>query len=195
VASINGITVKAIKEFRGHEGEPLYQGNIYLGNKKIGFWSQDSWGGPDNICLDEPYRVVKLEDKVKELNRHKKETFAREDGSEYSIEYSLDILFGDLMEMIDDEKVFKKAIKNGYGGVLLVTDGCHTFGWNLSKETMESFNSLILARFSKAIEDGKKKHGFFKEGGFVKHETKIYRSLQQFNIGTHVKLEDIKGGK
>lgn len=192
MASINGITVKALKQFRGHEGEPLYQGNVYLGNKKIGWWSQDSHGGCDNIYLDEPYRIRKLEEKVKELNRAKEETFSREDGSTYTIDYSLDILFGDLMSLKSDEDTFKTAIKNGYAGVLLVTDGYHVFGWNLNKETTSLSDHAILTKFLKAIEDGKKKHGFFKEDRFIKHDIRIYRSLDDFNVGKAIKIEDIK---
>ncbi len=194
MASINGITVKAIKEFRGHEGEPLYQGNLYLGNKKIGWWSQDSHGGCDNIYLDEPYRVMKLENKVKELNRDKEETHERADGSKYVLDYSLDIMFGDLMVLHEDEKEFKDAVKHGFAGLLLVTDGYHVFGWNLSKETTAHSDDVILKRFAKAIDDGKKKHGFFKEDKFYKHKIKIYRSLDDFNVGTKIKLEEIKGG-
>lgn len=39
MASINNVTVKSLKTFSGHEGEPCYWGNLYLGNKKIGSWS------------------------------------------------------------------------------------------------------------------------------------------------------------
>lgn len=194
MASINGITVKAVKEFRGHEGEPLYQGNIYLGNKKIGWWSQDSHGGCDNIHLDQPYIVTKLEHKVKELNRDKEETHERSDGSKYVLDYSLDMMFGDLMVMYEDEKTYRAAVKNGFAGVLLVTDGYHVFGWNLSEETMMYSNDAILRKFTNAIEDGKKKNKFFKEDEFYKHKVKIYRGLDDFNIGTKIKLEEIKGG-
>lgn len=192
MASINGITVKGIKKFKGHEGEPLYQGNVYLGNKKIGFWSQDSWGGPDTCYLDEPYKVRKLEVKVKELNRDKEETFSRGDGSTYTIDYSLDIMFGDLMELKNDEDTFKSAIKNGFGGILLVTDGYHVFGWNLNKEMANLSDEIILMKFTKAIEDGKKKHKFFSEYGVTKHKTKIYRSADDFNIGTKIQIGDLK---
>ena len=30
MASINGVSLKAVKTFRGHEGEPLAQANIYI---------------------------------------------------------------------------------------------------------------------------------------------------------------------
>ena len=192
MASINGITVKALKKFKGHEGEPLYQGNVYLGNKKIGWWSQDSWGGPDSCCLDEPYRIRKLEAKVKELNHDKEKNYTRDDGSTYTIDYSLDIMFGDLMELKADEDVFKDAVKNGFAGVLLVTDGHHVFGWNLNKEMADLSDEIILMKFAKVIEDGKKKHKFYKEDGFIKHQTKIYRSLADFNIGKAINIEDIK---
>jgi len=195
MASINGITVKAIKQFRGHEGEPLYQGNVYLGNKKIGWWSQDSHGGCDNICLDKPYRVRKLEEKVKMLNRDKEKTYSRGDGSKYTIDYSLDIMFGELMVMYTDEKMFKSAIKNGYAGLLLVTDGYHAFGLYLNREIVGLPNEVVCMKLSKLIEDGKKKYGFYKESDFTKHEIKVYRSLDDFNIGTQIKLEDVMEDK
>ena len=31
--NINGITVKNLKTFKGHEGETCFQGNLYLGKK------------------------------------------------------------------------------------------------------------------------------------------------------------------
>ena len=35
MASINGIELKGLKEFKGHEQEPLTQGNIYYKGKKL----------------------------------------------------------------------------------------------------------------------------------------------------------------
>lgn len=191
MASINGITVKGITRFRGHEGEPLYQGNIYLGNKKIGFWSQDAHGGCDNIHLDQPYSITKLENKVKMLNKDHKHTFARTGGSAIILDYDLELLFGDLIVMQEDEKDFKKAIKNGFAGVLLVTDGYHIFGWNLSNAEVNLTHGELLEKFAKGIEDGKKKHKFFKEDGFTKHEIKVYRSVDDFKVGETISLNDI----
>ena len=44
-----GYWLKAIKDFKGHEGEPLFQANVYLNNRKIGFFSEDGWGGPAQL--------------------------------------------------------------------------------------------------------------------------------------------------
>ena len=195
MASINGITVKALKSFRGHEGEHLCQGNVYLGNKKIGWWSQNSHGGCDHIYLDEPYRVDKLSEKVKELNHDKVKTYSHNDGSQFTVEYSLDLLFGDLMVLIDDEAAFKKAVIDGYTGILLVTDGHTVFGWNLRASLTNMSNMEIIEYLAKDIEEGKKQHGFYKEDKFIKHKIKIYRSLDDFNIGEKINLTEIKGGK
>lgn len=52
MAKIKGFELKGIAEFKGHEGEPLIQGNVYYKGKKVGFYSQDAWGGMDIFKLD-----------------------------------------------------------------------------------------------------------------------------------------------
>lgn len=41
-----GYWLKGVKEYKGHEGEPLFQGNVYLNNKKIGFFCHGRLGWP-----------------------------------------------------------------------------------------------------------------------------------------------------
>ena len=124
MASINGIMVKNLKTFCGHEGEPCFQGNLYLGGKKIGFWSQDSHGAiMDNVDLDREYSEIYLRKKIEELNKDKAISGKSISGADYTIEYSLESLMSDLLGLLDDEKTFKKAVKNGYAMTLVVTDG------------------------------------------------------------------------
>ena len=191
MASINGISVKALKTFKGHEGEPCCQGNLYVGTKKIGFWSQDSWGGCDNFMLDRPYSELMLDRKVKELNADKAETVTRYDGTKATVEYTLERLMSDLMALIQDEKIYKAAIKDGFKGVLLVSDGYHLFGWQLNESAMKVSTDVLLKHYADDIEKGKVKHKFFKEDQFHEHTVKIYRSTADFNIGTKIKLDDI----
>ena len=191
MASINGITVKALKTFRGHEGEPCCQGNLYIGTKKIGFWSQDSHGGCDNFMLDRPYSEAMLSNRVKELNTDKAEKITRYDGTVSTIEYSLEHLMGDLTALLDDEKTYKKALKDGFKGILLVSDGYHVFGWRLSEGVAKLSTEKILSVYADEIEKGKVKHKFFKEDGFYKHSVKIYRSAADFDIGTRIKIDEI----
>lgn len=44
-----GYWVKGVKNFKGHEMEPLFQCAVYKDGKKIGFFSEDSWGGSANL--------------------------------------------------------------------------------------------------------------------------------------------------
>jgi hypothetical protein len=37
--------IKGFRQFKGHEGEPCAQGNLYKGSRKVAEWSDDSWGG------------------------------------------------------------------------------------------------------------------------------------------------------
>lgn len=44
-----GYWIKNIKWFKGHEGEDIFQCSVYKNGKRIGFFSQDSWGGSDKL--------------------------------------------------------------------------------------------------------------------------------------------------
>ena len=188
MASINNVTVKGLKTFSGHEGEPCYQGNLYLGSKKIGSWSQDSWGAiMDNVDLDREYSEIYLRKKIEELNKDKSISGKSISGTDYTIEYSLESLMTDLLGLLDDEKTFKKAIKNGYAMTLVVTDGYQVITWSLSKTYQLLSDKEIIKKLDKEIKQAKSKMYDNKET-----KVKIYRSLDDFNIGEKISLEDIK---
>jgi hypothetical protein len=106
MASIKGISIKNIKTFRGREYPTNYQGNIYYNGKKMGFWSQDDWGGPDRYDFD-----------TTELNKVAKEYYGED-----SI-YDLDCLIFEILRLVDYEKIYKKAVKAGYDSVVILSDG------------------------------------------------------------------------
>lgn len=191
MASINGISVKGLKVFRGHEGEPLYQGNLYLNNKKIGFWSQDSWGGSDNISLDEGYSKRLLEEAIHNLNSdkdyHGKSSY---DGREFVIEYKLESLMCDLTDLFEDEKEFKNSIKKGYEGIVIASDGFNQVCWCIRGSLFEKDNDSLLEALSKDIANAKAH--FVKEDDIIKHTVKVYRTLDDFVIGEPIKLSDIE---
>ena len=61
--------LKRIQTFKRHEGELLYQANIYLKGKMIGYWSQDFWNGPDYIEIKDDYTYEKIIKTLKEINK------------------------------------------------------------------------------------------------------------------------------
>ena len=181
MAAINGITVKAVKEFQGHEGESLYQGNLYLSGKRLGFWTQDAWSGPDRFNLGGKFSEKLLSEAVKKLNPDKVYMGI--------VEYDLELLLNDYIVLWQDEKEYKKAVKAGYGGIVVATDGYHVTTWKIPKSYAEMTNEALLKAMDSLIEKAKKR--FFKEDEVIKHVVKVYRSLEDFNIGAPIKLEDI----
>lgn len=187
MASINGISVKNVEKFLGHEGEPLYQGNLYLNGKKIGFWSQDSHGGPDNFMLDGGWKQEKaLDDAVKAMNPEKAIHGERGDGENYVIGYGLEFLMTDILDLMNDEKLFKKAVKAGYAGILVATDGYHETVWQLPATYTALSDEALMAKMDSAL--NKAKESFFPEDKFTEHKVKVYRSLDDFVVGEPIDL-------
>ena len=188
MASINGISIKGMKNFLGHEGEPLCQGNVYLNNKKLGFWSQDSWGGPDRFILDPKYSKALLDQAV--IARNPDKAYHGTSGDRtYVIEYNLEQLLGDCVELAEEEQSYKKAVKAGYAAILLATDGVHQTTWSLPHSYAQLSDETLLEKLGPAIE--KAKEGFWQESDVVKHAVKIYRSPDDFVIGDPIDLQEI----
>ena len=103
MASIYGVTIKNLKKFMGHES-PCFQGNVYLDGKKLGFWSQDSWGGCDNYEFDENILSGAVE------------TYKASDmlPDEYRSIAGTDTLMFEIVELLETQKHFKAAVKKGY---------------------------------------------------------------------------------
>lgn len=186
MASINGISVKSVQKFLGHEGEPLFQGNLYLNGKKIGFWSQDSHGGPDNFMLDEGWKQEKLLDDVVKAMNSEKAFQGGTDENPFVMEYGLEFLMADLLVLVNDEKEYKKAVKNGYTGIMVATDGYHETVWQLPAAYTSLSDEALLAKMNSALKEVKV--SFFPEDKFTKHSVKVYRSLKDFVVGEPIDL-------
>lgn len=162
MASINGLSVKKIVEFRGHEGEPLTQCDVYYKGKNVGFFSMADWGGED---------TVRVSPEVMSLFKYYK-SYASGDlyiGIEWAIY--------DLLALHDIEKKYKKAIKKTeLAGLLLVK----LDEYRLASLVINKFLSL------QPLEEivGKVKETFPKYKDLDISAFKLYKSLEDFNITT-----------
>ena len=163
MASINTIQIKSLKTFKGHEGEPLYQGNIYYKGKKLGFWSQDSWGGYDNFDFNEDV----LKD---EVEKFRLSDFVEE---QYKNITNIEILLGELTRLAEQEKMFKKYVKKGYPSTVIITDGYHEF-YGACKHTKKED---ILKTFDDYIKECKGK--CYKN---KKVKVLVYTDLKDFDV-------------
>lgn len=106
MANINGITLKKAKTFAGRHGMPLAQADVYYNGTKLGTWSQDYSGGEDDYGFSESL----LDDVMKKYRQAKGNRFA-----------SLGLLLEELFNLVDTEKVFKKAVKDGFSAMVVIS--------------------------------------------------------------------------
>ena len=164
MASINGISIKSLNTFKDHEGMDIYQGNVYYKGKKLGFWSQDSWGGEDTICFDK--KIL-----AEEVERYRK-SYLVEDM--YRAIVDLNCLLESIVHLMQDEKLYKKGAREGRATLILASDGFHLVGYS-TKDSKEAV--LVSSFYKKFIADCKKQ--FFDSWDGT---TTIYESLDDFNI-------------
>lgn len=194
MAKINGLELKNLKMLSGHEGELLYQANIYLEGKKIGEWKQDYMSGPDAIDVSNEYDMKKLTDKIIELNNGKEDPFCYEltNNEEYSPwgglkDYCMEIILSSLADLKGWEKEYKKAEKK-YGpsaGIVIATDGSGIHEYimpyigEIAKET--------------AIEIMQKENLKFFTNKKVKYMA--FAGLEDFSLFEEVHLSDIRSNE
>lgn len=192
MASINGISVRKLTHFLGHEGEDLYQGTLYLGSKKLGFWSQDSWGGPDRVNLDDKYSARLLNAAITALNPDKA-IHGSAHGKGYTVPYDLELLLNDYLALTQDEKAFQQALRTGYTGVMIASDGYHQAIWSLPESYTKLSDAELHRKLDAQIE--KARSSFLKETPYNKHTIKVYRTPADFSLGEAISVENILSRK
>lgn len=165
MAKINGVEMKAIKTFVDHEGAQIAQANIYLNGKKLGLWSQDAWGGPDHYDGFEDVII----DRAKAFKDG-----CPKDAKYYDFLDDPDIFMSYLLELSEDEKRYKKYLKDGYITMFTVSDGCHLsmVGYRVNYTIEE-----IKQKYANTVKTMKSK--MFKN---MTPKEKIYTSINDFSV-------------
>lgn len=120
MASIKGFTLKKIINFCGHEEEPLVQGRIFYDEKDIGFFSQDFYGGESIVSF--------YDKKYYELAEQAARLFYEEypEWNTYTWKNwmpNLEDMFTELLLLLDYEKAFNAASKQGYKALVSYIKG------------------------------------------------------------------------
>lgn len=194
MAKINGLELKNVKKFKGHEDENLYQANIYLEGKKIGKWKQNYMSGPDDIDIIDKYDMKKLTDKIIELNNGKKNPFCYEliNKEEYSPwgglkDYCLDLILSHLIVLKDWEKAYKKTEKI-YGqptGIVIATDGS-----GIHEYLMPYEDGIDKATAIEMMQKENLKFFTNKRANYM-----AFACLEDFNLFEEIHLSDIYSDK
>lgn len=141
MAKIKGIELKNVLEFKGHEGEELLQGDVYFNGKKVGFYSQDAWGGMDIFNLFTSKAIAKI---TPITNNYRGGILFKkiDDLSGYTFQnleqIGYEYFFIDLLQLIEHEKLYKKYSKKwGINKIFIVYDNpyeLHISGGKLRDE-------------------------------------------------------------
>jgi hypothetical protein len=131
MASVKGFEVKAIKGFRGHEGEPLQKANLYYENKKVGFLSDDANGGSPVIQVDEEYSSKWTEaiTYFKDILYDEKAVASGEE------------LFYFLLTVKEWERIVKQQLENGFPTVAILEEIEITHGYRTGAYKVFAFKS------------------------------------------------------
>jgi len=121
MASINGVAVKSVKTFTGHDGPGYLECNVYLDSRKLGHWAQDAWCGPDIFDFDASHlsNICTAYAEGFEDAYPGKQFFTDIHG----IESAAGMLISDLITLTDIEREYKRLAKQGYTEVIYLTDG------------------------------------------------------------------------
>lgn len=189
MASINGISVKSLKQFVGYDGETLFQGNLYIQNKKIAFWSQDPRSCAGDIIRCEPaYSATKLIERVKQLNENKFIYERMYAGDEYELEYDFEILMCGLIKLTLHEKEYKKCLKRNCDVMIVLSDGYHEAICALGNKANMLSDDELLEVYTEYFEKLKKRMNFFVD---TEEDIVIYRDLSDFCIGDAIAVKEI----
>ena len=119
MAKLFGVTLKKLHKGTDHEGCALYSADVYYNGKCLGSWEQDAWGGPDRMDFDKNL----LQDAV--------EQFKQSDlvNPKYKDLANVSILLDKLVGLCEDEKLYKKGLKNGFNAFIIQEYGYRQGFW------------------------------------------------------------------
>lgn len=162
MAKINGLEIKSVKTFKGHEGETCYQGNVYFRGKKLGFWSQSYMNGCDDYTFDVSQEIEYA------VKRYVQSDYVEK---EYKDIYDLDCLLADLAQLKEDEKEYQKYCRlYDCNTVIFLESYSHRYALKSSVPCTEDNYTKIYPKLEQMIKS------------YKIIEKKFYNSLEDFNI-------------
>ncbi len=112
MASIFGLKLKGRRSFMGRDWQGN-QGNLYLDEKKIAWYNDSGNGGPADIDFYDISGRKENEAKLEEIVKMYYKKYPLEEQYK-NLEPDVEMLIGRLIELMDDEKQYKKYAKQGY---------------------------------------------------------------------------------
>lgn len=158
MASIFGLKLKGRRTFEGRDWQGN-QGNLYIGNTKIAWYNDSGDGGPADIEYynGRPGRE-KYKPQLEEIVKKYYEKFPLQ-GEYANLSPDAELLMGELLQLMDDEKQYKKFEKMGYSATAIFKVGengvpkyCACKG-RAGVEVLEKKPNVIILKVYESIEN------------------------------------------
>ena len=107
MATLNGIEVRGVVNNRGRKSAV-----VWMGNRHIGDWSQDEWGGSDRFS-GELSTIVKIKAKTFREGVSKTSRF-------YSVADSEEVFMDRLASLVEVENIANRALKRGCRTIIIL---------------------------------------------------------------------------
>ena len=134
MASINGMTVKNLELFYGNRGECFYRGDVYIGDERLGFWSQKDGGG-DDFQFDTKRAEKVVDECIEYFVKIQKET---------DVSFTLSNLLQEIVYNIEAERLFERNRQCGACAVILTAgDRCLSAEVMMNHEMTESYKKFL----------------------------------------------------
>ena len=183
MASINGLTIKNTVTWLGREGYAT-QGDLYLDEEKIGFWSQDGDGGEAWYEFEEKYSLEKFFSAINYLNKDKIYVY-ESNGIKHKMRFDVDLLMDELLDLQELEKEYQKIFYSSNKTMVVISNFSLRKIIQLPTYAPDIDSELIKLSIKKQIDKFREEHGS------ENLEVKIFRSFDDFKIGDTLKKEDI----
>lgn len=181
MAKLNGLHLKCLKKIRGREGE-AYQGDLYLNNKKIAFWSQDCDGCLiDTLIMEQDFSEEKLRQQIKNIYAD----------IEQKSDYELEHVLYDLVSLTILEKEVRKNAKKGYPVTVVVYSDYEFSCFGCKRKNADDTESDIKYYQEKHIKE--LEHEINKNATYSL-QCQVFFDNSDFSFGKSVELEKIKRG-
>lgn len=169
MASINGIEIKTYTTFKGSGGQPLRQATVYMDGKKIGFISEDPWGGPMNIELKDYIEV-------------EKRLFAYASHEKFAVHAlkNIELLFGLLFDLVSVEKRAKKAWKQN-DKAIIISAGLRDYHLH-EFEQIKHIPMLTIYTINKKLTENQLMERLEQVANENKAEALAFKTLQDFSL-------------
>ena len=175
MASLHGFSLKKVVNYKGHEGEPLSQADIYYRGKQIGFWRMGDFGGEDEFYgIDSHFLPKEYFDYIRNVWGDTFDSQFPNMNTRFSDEMVASSFFAELLYLHEMEKELKKIMKKGFQALITVSISFYSTSFNIPVGyDLERAKIAVEKQFDKLYPK------------WTEHPKtiKVYNDLSQFTVG------------